>query len=466
MSDNPLDKYRDTRTSASSSIAGCGWVEIQHNLCFVDDEGQILPASGAQYRLQVPYGALIYGVFDDNGFASHEGIGFGTVLLEVEPHIDDQKQLILKEIKRLLDEFLEAERKENEAITARLEGQSDLEADGEFFMSIGRGARTAAEQAFVLAADVFKEGLHILSYFNPITAPNSFERDVARVKQAKKELQAIADIDWGIYATLIKDNETQQVFRQFAYDYYDAQHGVEVIEGGSTGVFSVILGMMFLKAGSAVATGSGAEKLAQLGDNLADPIKRLIEVLKRAQAKAKVKGDGNQRIESKVDIEDNNHSGDFRNDALSPNTERALGSTSGHQYAGKILEGGSGKAFAGHGEYRIGSGDITIPQGAAVTLPREGINILDTTGRYIEAADWDGLAKAAAQNPRIADDINGMTTWLPGSKVPNYTLSAPTSPPLKIYQNSTTVETRTYLDDLLDQNMGCVDWAACTVITK
>jgi len=309
MSGNPLDKRRDTRTSASSSIAGCGWVEIQHNLCFVDDEGQILPAAGAQYRLQIPHGAAIYGVLDDNGYASHEGIGFGTVLLEVEPHVDDQKQLILKEIKQAMDEFIAVERKESEAIKARMQNKSDLEEDWEYTKAVGRGGRDAAvgvvEAAVDLSINIGKEALHLLGYFNPLTAPNSYQRDVARVKQAKKELQAITDADWQLYATLMNDDETQKLFKQFASDYLDAQHSLEITEG-TTEVITVILGVVALKAVAAITTtGAGTSKLAQLGGKLVDPIKRLIDVLKRAQAKKKVKGDGNQRLESRVEIGDN-----------------------------------------------------------------------------------------------------------------------------------------------------------------
>ncbi|WP_220416885.1 putative adhesin, partial [Enterovibrio norvegicus] len=139
-----------------------------------------------------------------------------------------------------------------------------------------------------------------------------------------------------------------------------------------------------------------------------------------------------------------------------------LGSSEGHQFARIVSPGGTGTALAGHGKYVFGSGDVVVPNGSAVTLPREGIRILDETGRYIEVGDWDGLARAAGQNPRIAKDIEGMTTWLPGAKVPNYTLSAPTNPPLNILQNSTTVESGTTLDRLLQPKMGCVHWAACT----
>jgi hypothetical protein len=143
-----------------------------------------------------------------------------------------------------------------------------------------------------------------------------------------------------------------------------------------------------------------------------------------------------------------------------------LGSSEGHKYAGDVLPGGTGTAFTGHGQYKFGSGDTIVSEGTAITLPRENIKILDETGQFIEAGDWDGLAKAAAQNPRIANDIEGMASYLPGAKVPNYQLSAPTNPPLIILENSTSVQTGTYLDQLLKPQMGCVQWAACAIFNK
>ena len=102
-----------------------------------------------------------------------------------------------------------------------------------------------------------------------------------------------------------------------------------------------------------------------------------------------------------------------------------------------------------------------MPEGTAITLPREGISILDRTGQYIERGDWAGLAQAARTSPRIAADIEGMTTYLPGATVPNYALSSPSG--LVIYQNSATVGARTPLSNLMRPNIGCVQWAACTV---
>ncbi|MBP2161596.1 MULTISPECIES: putative adhesin [Asticcacaulis] len=144
--------------------------------------------------------------------------------------------------------------------------------------------------------------------------------------------------------------------------------------------------------------------------------------------------------------------------------ERALGGSEGLPYARTVLDGGSGRAIAGHGEYRLGSGDFVVPEGTAITLPREGISILDETGQFMERGDWEGLAAAAQRNPRIANDIEGMTTYLPGSTIPDYTLRAPNG--LTIYRNSTTVGGSTPLSTILEPNLGCVSWAACTVVKR
>jgi RHS repeat-associated protein len=146
--------------------------------------------------------------------------------------------------------------------------------------------------------------------------------------------------------------------------------------------------------------------------------------------------------------------------------ERSLGSTAGHEYAGEILEGGTGRAYAGHGFYQAGSGSTVVPEGTAITLPRDGIRITERTGQFIERGDWEGLAELARRDPRIADDIEGMATYLPGAKIDNYTLTAPIHPPLSIYEKSSTVDLSTKLSDLLSPNMGCISWAACTVFKR
>ncbi len=86
--------------------------------------------------------------------------------------------------------------------------------------------------------------------------------------------------------------------------------------------------------------------------------------------------------------------------------------------------------------------------------------MLDETGRYLEQGDWEGLLNAARANPEIARNIEGMTTYLPGSKVPDYTLVRPKG--LAIMNESTTVDGPKRLSELLAPNTGHVNWAACT----
>jgi hypothetical protein len=83
--------------------------------------------------------------------------------------------------------------------------------------------------------------------------------------------------------------------------------------------------------------------------------------------------------------------------------------------------GGNGKAFAGHGEYRIGSGYTTVPEGTTLIIPRDGIAISDLlTGQALERGAWWEFA--AAKEGRLIDDAAGMRVLRSGSKVDNYTL--------------------------------------------
>lgn len=102
-----------------------------------------------------------------------------------------------------------------------------------------------------------------------------------------------------------------------------------------------------------------------------------------------------------------------------------------------------------------------MPEGTAITLPRQDIRILDRTGQYIEKGDWEGLANLAKVDQRVARDLEGMTTWLPGAKVPEYTLFAPDNR-INLFSNSRTVNQPTPLSEILEPNQGCIQWGVCT----
>jgi RHS repeat-associated protein len=154
--------------------------------------------------------------------------------------------------------------------------------------------------------------------------------------------------------------------------------------------------------------------------------------------------------------------------ALTPpniDSERSLGSKAGHQYAARVVPGGTGTAFAGHGNWETGSGTTVIPAGTRLTLPAEGTVLKDSTGQLIEQGKWDVIAKKYPNDFRLRLDMEGMATWLPGEKVLNYTLRSPAGPrPMTIFRNSSTVENPTMLCSLLKPNMGEVQWAACTIL--
>jgi YD repeat-containing protein len=136
----------------------------------------------------------------------------------------------------------------------------------------------------------------------------------------------------------------------------------------------------------------------------------------------------------------------------------------GSSYLREGLTEGTGTAFAGHGVYNPKNGTIIVPEGTYVTLPPMEQGILDDIGGLIELGEWDEIARLAGTNETIADNIYGMQTYLPGSEIPNLTLKPPIG--LKTYNYSVTVDSPTNLSDLLKPNMGCVQWAACTVIRR
>ena len=132
----------------------------------------------------------------------------------------------------------------------------------------------------------------------------------------------------------------------------------------------------------------------------------------------------------------------------------------GFDYALEVLEGGSGCAFAGHGRIVKANGTTIIPEGTSLTIVRPGVSITEPVGQLLEMGDWDGLIALAKRNPRVAKDLEGMVTQLPGKEVPNLICAAPDK--LTVFRKSTTVEDPTSLRDLLKENMGNRVWAAST----
>lgn len=89
------------------------------------------------------------------------------------------------------------------------------------------------------------------------------------------------------------------------------------------------------------------------------------------------------------------------------------------------------------------------------------MKLSDRVGQLIENGQYDDLMQLAMKDRRVMQQIEGAASYLPGSRVPNYTLRTPDN--LTIFQRSLTVDSSTQLSQLLRPGMGHVEWAACTV---
>ena len=309
MSGKPLDKYTDTTTPVSTSIQGCGMVEVKHEVYYPDDLGQRIPAANVPYRLQIPHGGNIFGTTDANGVLSFEGTGEGTFFCEYEPTLHIEKDQILNEIRTALDELLKVERDETAKIIKQLDEQPWYADAADYGMAAVRGVWKGLVGIVEFVGTVLwgaAKGLyHASKDLNPLTAPETFKQDMAALKETYQELKEFKDEDLETYLMLANDEETWKVFTKFAEDYVDAQHSLEWTEGGGETVFAIILIIVTAGAGAAGAAGSAGSRLAQLGQKLSGPIKRLTDVLKRARAKKKVKDKTNQRVESTQNIRHN-----------------------------------------------------------------------------------------------------------------------------------------------------------------
>jgi hypothetical protein len=163
-------------------------------------------------------------------------------------------------------------------------------------------------------------------------------------------------------------------------------------------------------------------------------------------------------------------------------TRGVLGGNEGAAQASSITTGGNGRAIAGHGYYMFGSGDAIVPEGTRLIVPQEGIKIADQTGQVLETMNLDAFVAAnsvgrqqmvndALTNlgvaneriiARVQEEMSGVQVLGSGDKLPNYTIKAPDN--LDIFSESTTVDSRTLLNNLLQPNAGTCALATCTVM--
>jgi RHS repeat-associated protein len=107
------------------------------------------------------------------------------------------------------------------------------------------------------------------------------------------------------------------------------------------------------------------------------------------------------------------------------NGEGVFGLSDGHNYAGKIKIGGSGKSLAGHGVHR-GGGTI-VPEGTSLSTWVGHNRLLpEFIARAVEDGNYEAIANAFNSNENIGEALTGAKTYLPGAKIPDYVLLRPT----------------------------------------
>lgn len=96
--------------------------------------------------------------------------------------------------------------------------------------------------------------------------------------------------------------------------------------------------------------------------------------------------------------------------------------------APRLIEGGTGNAFAGHGIFK-GKGSVKIPEGTSLTVwSKHGHGMSPELGLAIEEGNW----AAIANNPKLLAEVtegNAMTLLGPkgrlgGASIENYTLTS------------------------------------------
>lgn len=163
---------------------------------------------------------------------------------------------------------------------------------------------------------------------------------------------------------------------------------------------------------------------------------------------------------------------------------------SGHDLAAEVLDGGNGQTLVGHGNHRPFNGFTSVPDGTTVILPRDDIELYNISGWVLETIDLEVFSNATDSQRRgmidtqldflinhlgsnvvditdsvdrgvVHENLSGIRVLQSGQYFPNYTISPPKK--LPIFDNSISFDRDIKLDDWLEDNMGCVGVATCTI---
>ncbi len=280
-------------------------------MVFPDDEGQTTAAADTAYQVMFPDGSKKTGKLDSNGYARFDNIPSGVYGVNYEPDIDNEIKDLQKQIGQELISITQAERKEYADIEKKLEearvfglnfpGSNAIAQYKMYKQAAATGVWNGVKGLAGFAWDLVKGTGKILYELSlrssPLTAPQKFTQDLATLKASHKALQQFADEDLEVYAALMTDKDTYQIFQQFGKDYITAQHALEITETGGEAALDIVLTVVTAGAGAA-ANVRHLKKLSKL-----KPLyKKLMKLLKRKRAKLNRKGAHNTRLDTRNEL--------------------------------------------------------------------------------------------------------------------------------------------------------------------
>ncbi len=262
----------------------------KHWICLNLRDADSQPAAGYAYQLRDSGGAELSGQLDNQGEARVCNLADGPVEVSFGEPIDEQEIAPQRQaIKQALDTVLQAERAEAARIEAEFQQKSLLGKLSTLEGARARGARNAAWGTLTglkeLSDLATQQVNHALSaaweswrYSDEGHYANQFAQ-----RFADAQFQELADVlgfdprsltreQWAETLSMANfiwhDAETRQLLIDFAQDYIDAQHFLEVTETASglatEFAFELAITILTLGAGATVAVATKARHLNKL----------------------------------------------------------------------------------------------------------------------------------------------------------------------------------------------------------
>lgn len=284
-------------------------------------------AKKTPYKATLADGSTREGELDDEGKATIENIPSGAVEVEFGEEVVEQEIIDLRnQIKSVLHDVVEAEKKETAEIEAKLAEMNVVEEWWEYKKAELRGYYNFTVGVLTFAKDVMD--------FSPL---HQAERAIASAWDAwmssdeqpfldafaqkftdaqMKELVDLIGVDprtiskediaqvWAIANLIWDDADTRKILMDFAWDYIKAQHPLEMTESGAEVAleiaFDVLITALTAGVGATVVAASKLKHLSKLR-KIGSVLKELADKLRKKALRKKTSGSAGGKVSAGAD---------------------------------------------------------------------------------------------------------------------------------------------------------------------